>query len=378
MNRKKGKKIVAAFLLLALAVEMAGYHFVSEKEKLIVNDILADGREATVEGIKNPLDTVEYLMDAVQQKDADKFIRGCAVTEQAYGADYENLLKEKSQGVGLYAPSGDWLYYFPLMQAVLTQQALKIYQAYAADSQDHNLQFVGSHYSGEQKKTEDGWRAAGVCMVELLFKDPSDVMYSCEAEMLEYDGQWKMKVSEMPDITEAISKEDTEGIRSEADKNFEETHGIEEREDLDEKMLLPANYFCYKETKERTQEELVREWLYTLKRGELEKALTYFTGESTTLEEYLEKKGEYAEQLKRLLFDVLEVRLDDSLSAQEQMAMMDPQNIVYLRGYIREQAEREDGRLEVQVELRVNGQKSEAVLFLKKSENGWGITEIRV
>lgn len=378
MNRKKGKKIVAAFLLLALAVEMAGYHFVSGKEKLIVNDILADGREATVEGMKNPLDTVEYLMDAVQQKDADKFIRGCAVTEQAYGADYENLLKEKSQGVELYAPSGDWLYYFPLMQAVLTQQALKIYQDYAADFQDHNLQFVGSHYSGEQKKTEDGWRAAGVCMVELLFKDPSDVMYSCEAEILEYDGQWKMKVSEMPDITEAISKEDTEEILSEADKNFEETHGIEEREDLDEKMLLPANYFCYKETKERTPEELVREWLYTLKRGELEKALTYFTGESTTLEEYLEKKGEYAEQLKKLLFDVLEVRLDDSLSAQEQMAMMDPQNIVYLRGYIREQAEREDGRLEVQVELRMNGQKSEAVLFLKKSENGWGITEIRV
>ena len=53
---------------------------------------------------------------------------------------------------------------------------------------------------------------------------------------------------------------------------------------------------------------------------------------------------------------------------------MDPQNIVYLREYIREQTEREDGRLEVQV----NGQKSEVVLFLKKSENGWGITEIRV
>ena len=27
---------------------------------------------------------------------------------------------------------------------------------------------------------------------------------------------------------------------------------------------------------------------------------------------------------------------------------------------------------------RMNGQQSEAVLFLKKSENGWGITEIRV
>ena len=118
MNWKKGKKIVAVFLLLALAVEMAGYHFISEKEQLIVNDTLADSREATVEGMKNPLDTVEYLMNAVQQKDADKFIRGCAVTEQAYGADYENLLKEKSQSVELYAPSGDWLYYFPLMQAV--------------------------------------------------------------------------------------------------------------------------------------------------------------------------------------------------------------------------------------------------------------------
>ena len=68
MNWKKGKKIVAVFLLLALAVEMAGYHFISEKEQLIVNDTLADSREATVEGMKNPLDTVEYLMNAVQQK----------------------------------------------------------------------------------------------------------------------------------------------------------------------------------------------------------------------------------------------------------------------------------------------------------------------
>ena len=93
---------------------------------------------------------------------------------------------------------------------------------------------------------------------------------------------------------------------------------------------------------------------------------------------YLEKKGEYAEQLKKLLFDVLEVQQEDSLSAQEQIAKMDPQNIVYLRGYIREQTEREGGRLEVQVEVQVNGQKSEAVLFLKKSENGWGITKIGV
>ena len=130
MNWKKGKKIVAVFLLLALAVEMAGYHFISEKEQLIVNDTLADSREATVEGMKN---------------------RGCAVTEQAYGADYETLLKEKSQSVELYAPSGDWLYYFPLMQAVLTQQALKTYQAYAADFQDHNLKFKGQKTDGGQR-----------------------------------------------------------------------------------------------------------------------------------------------------------------------------------------------------------------------------------
>lgn len=43
---------MAVFLLLALAVEMAGYHFISEKEQLIVNDTLADSREATVEGMK--------------------------------------------------------------------------------------------------------------------------------------------------------------------------------------------------------------------------------------------------------------------------------------------------------------------------------------
>ena len=34
MNWKKGKKIVAVFLLLALAVEMAGYHFISEKRAI--------------------------------------------------------------------------------------------------------------------------------------------------------------------------------------------------------------------------------------------------------------------------------------------------------------------------------------------------------
>ena len=92
-----------------IVVELIGYQYLENISKIVIDDSFSDtGRVQNTEFFENPLEVVKYSLDALTQKDLDKFIRGCAVQEQAYGMEYRKILEQQMELSYRYSPSGNW------------------------------------------------------------------------------------------------------------------------------------------------------------------------------------------------------------------------------------------------------------------------------
>ena len=208
---KKNKKIYQIFipviLLLAITCESIGYQVVASKEQIkSVYGLEGMERSQNVEMIENPLDMLQYSLEAVKDKDADKFIRGCAVLEQSYGIEFEEILEDQHDLIVEYVPSGNWLYYFPLMHADLTQKALEMYLSLeemleGLEWKEINYRNVDEQLSEEfiinMSRICDSWRATSLCEAVALFENDKGEKFQKTFLLVNYNGQWKMMINDI-------------------------------------------------------------------------------------------------------------------------------------------------------------------------------------
>lgn len=391
---KKNKKIYQIFipviLLLAITCESIGYQVVASKEQIkSVYGLEGMERSQNVEMIENPLDMLQYSLEAVKDKDADKFIRGCAVLEQSYGIEFEEILEDQHDLIVEYVPSGNWLYYFPLMHADLTQKALEMYLSLeemleGLEWKEINYRNVDEQLSEEfiinMSRICDSWRATSLCEAVALFENDKGEKFQKTFLLVNYNGQWKMMINDinsMNNIEETTVDEYNMLLSGDLSiEKYEELYQIPDRKKIGTSELLPCNYFCFDERGEQTPEKLIEEFIYSIRKGEFEETLTYFYDGKTDQKSKIIKKGIRAKEITNLLYEVLGVSKDSKTKLESNfIEQMDPGNLIYLRENIKESVG-DNLNKEISMVLRVNGKETAVRMGVINTSKGWMISSV--
>ena len=374
-----------------IVVELIGYQYLENISKIVIDDSFSDtGRVQNTEFFENPLEVVKYSLDALTQKDLDKFIRGCAVQEQAYGMEYRKILEQQMELSYRYSPSGNWLYYFPLMHAILTQEACEMYYDLSEvfknarimniDYADLEYQLSDEYVQDMYKKCEM-WRASGLCEITVLYENSAKEHRQKSLFVINYNGQWKLKVDEQSVKSEPskinIEENRDESIESSFAIQYEDKYQISKMQDVPVNALLPCNYSCYKERGEKSPEKLIEEFIYTLRKGDFEEAFTYFYNEDEGLGKYIEYRGENAQHITDLIYKLLEIKPSETAAIQDTLNQMNPENIIYLRSTIVESEVIDPNSVKVEVELQINRKQQHIELNLGRTEWGWMILSLK-
>lgn len=392
-------------------------------------------REATISGFSDPKETVAYVLSAYEEKDMDKMLRGCAITERQNGLS----TAEMAELTGTFSiaksqpPSANYWEYGALSWTRCLQEYIDLYHDFlkeTGEGTDIQVMRIDYRHADLQGQTEDIllmkqkselWGAVNFADLIALLEIEGRT-YRAEFCMSEYRNGWKLfsqhsgesdgeseeerllhETTEMEYLSLVSSESDEQDFlrqiglldveadeeeeTSEADVDNSETEPDTEEELIPEEQMLPINYSLFSQTGEKTPEKAVKKFYMSLKKQDVGTAVC------------MGKNGEDAEKDFEKFVDCQEVFLDGLVrwyyhmvyrDIEEEFSMnsvgltgkilvdwLSPENIKYMEYEGCELvSDNQDGTKEYLVYLWFNREHVITACTLEETEYGWQIVSL--
>ena len=330
-------------------------------------------RESTVDGFKEPEESVRYMISALQKEDLDMGLRGFPIDEKILGINVGealDFLGEFSTNI-TYMPS-EWREFVPVSSSEITKDYTEIFRSLESQFAGKNVTVeavralmpqkqMGTQYHRNSQQICQIWGADS--RIEALAKltvDGAD--YALPVTLFRYDDFWKTDSFEASLLEESgifscdsekydelTDEKEEEALKefledSDKEKSREQTEE-EEEEILPEEALLPANYVLYNTVFSQTPEKAIENFILSMQKNDLSSMMIYtdLYGEedplSQDLAEILIRQGEVAEQIQTFYYYLMgnefaateNVSLDElGMTGEEISKSLELSEIVYL------------------------------------------------
>lgn len=330
-------------------------------------------RESTVDGFKEPEESVRYMISALQKEDLDMGLRGFPIDEKILGINVGealDFLGEFSTNI-TYMPS-EWREFVPVSSSEITKDYTEIFRSLESQFAGKNVTVeavralmpqkqMGTQYHRNSQQICQIWGADS--RIEALAKltvDGAD--YALPVTLFRYDDFWKTDSFEASLLEESgifscdsekydelTDEKEEEALKefledSDKEKSREQTEE-EEEEILPEEALLPANYVLYNTVFSQTPEKAIENFILSMQKNDLSSMMIYtdLYGEedplSQDLAEILIRQGEVAEQIQTFYYYLMgnefaateNVSLDElGMTGEEISSSLELSEIVYL------------------------------------------------
>ena len=330
-------------------------------------------RESTVDGFKEPEESVRYMISALQKEDLDMGLRGFPIDEKILGINVGealDFLGEFSTNI-TYMPS-EWREFVPVSSSEITKDYTEIFRSLESQFAGKNVTVeavralmpqkqMGTQYHRNSQQICQIWGADS--RIEALAKltvDGADYALpvtlfryddfwktdSFEASLLEESGIFSCDSEKYDELTDEKEEEALEEFLEDSDKEKSREQTEEEEEEiLPEEALLPANYVLYNTVFSQTPEKAIENFILSMQKNDLSSMMIYtdLYGEedplSQDLAEILIRQGEVAEQIQTFYYYLMgnefaateNVSLDElGMTGEEISSSLELSEIVYL------------------------------------------------
>ena len=330
-------------------------------------------RESTVDGFKEPEESVRYMISALQKEDLDMGLRGFPIDEKILGINVGealDFLGEFSTNI-TYMPS-EWREFVPVSSSEITKDYTEIFRSLESQFAGKNVTVeavralmpqkqMGTQYHRNSQQICQIWGADS--RIEALAKltvDGADYALpvtlfryddfwktdSFEASLLEESGIFSCDSEEYDELTDEKEEEALKEFLEDSDKEKSQEQTEEEEEEiLPEEALLPANYVLYNTVFSQTPEKAIENFILSMQKNDLSSMMIYtdLYGEedplSQDLTEILIRQGEVAEQIQTFYYYLMgnefaateNVSLDElGMTGEEISSSLELSEIVYL------------------------------------------------
>lgn len=321
---------IVIFCLILLILGMRWQAKKEESEVLNVTESLQ--KESEITSFSEEEEAVLYMLSALKKNDLDMALRGCAIDETALQINFVKTAEELPgmQLIDLPAPTSDYSYYFPLTSAEMTKVYIEQFEELSTEIPEIETLEVLEIAEKKEKEREEQLAeclaAQEVSELEIYVKC-GEQSYRLGFTAVRYEKNWKIHSLK-------------EGLLYETD--IPACVQMEEMREAKKTYVLPnqltgANYFQAMPISEKTPQRAVEQFIYAIEKGDLTRALAFATTESSqdTSPELLKKQGEYAKELKTMLYGFLgteDARLYGK--SEEQLnklrGKLNPEYMVYL------------------------------------------------
>ena len=289
---------IVIFCLILLILGMRWQAKKEESEVLNVTESLQ--KESEITSFSEEEEAVLYMLSALKKNDLDMALRGCAIDETALQINFVKTAEELPgmQLIDLPAPTSDYSYYFPLTSAEMTKAYIEQFEELSTEIPEIETLEVLEIAEKKEKEREEQLAeclaAQEVSELEIYVKC-GEQSYRLGFTAVRYEKNWKI-------------------------------HSLKEG------LLFQAMPIS-----EKTPQRAVEQFIYAIEKGDLTRALAFATTESSqdTSPELLKKQGEYAKELKTMLYGFLgteDARLYGK--SEEQLnklrGKLNPEYMVYL------------------------------------------------
>lgn len=330
-------------------------------------------RESTVDGFKEPEESVRYMISALQKEDLDMGLRGFPIDEKILGINVGealDFLGEFSTNI-TYMPS-EWREFVPVSSSEITKDYTEIFRSLESQFAGKNVTVeavralmpqkqMGTQYHRNSQQICQIWGADS--RIEALAKltvDGADYALpvtlfryddfwktdSFEASLLEESGIFSCDSEKYDELTDEKEEEALKEFLEDSDKEKSQEQTEEEEEEiLPEEALLPANYVLYNTVFSQTPEKAIENFILSMQKNDLSSMMIYtdLYGEedplSQDLAEILIRQGEVAEQIQTFYYYLMgnefaateNVSLDElGMTGEEISSSLELSEIVYL------------------------------------------------
>lgn len=330
-------------------------------------------RESTVDGFKEPEESVRYMISALQKEDLDMGLRGFPIDEKILGINVGealDFLGEFSTNI-TYMPS-EWREFVPVSSSEITKDYTEIFRSLESQFAGKNVTVeavralmpqkqMGTQYHRNSQQICQIWGADS--RIEALAKltvDGADYALpvtlfryddfwktdSFEASLLEESGIFSCDSEKYDELTDEKEEEALEEFLEDSDKEKSREQTEEEEEEiLPEEALLPANYVLYNTVFSQTPEKAIENFILSMQKNDLSSMMIYtdLYGEedplSQDLAEILIRQGKVAEQIQTFYYYLMgnefaateNVSLDElGMTGEEISSSLELSEIVYL------------------------------------------------
>lgn len=370
-------------------------------------------RENTLDGFADPGELIKYLSAAVEEKDEDKFLRGCAIDELSLQMDVTKLIDyEGTFSIHTPMPAKAYRTYFPITSCEITDYYNNIYET-IKNQLDGSI--VEVNYVRPADQLKDDYKitmqeqaeiigADAICEVYGLYRKDSH-NYLMGFTLGQYYGYWKLlsATSELAGIEEGNIESDETRIEqlkgSENEGNqlskylqsfVDEDTEIQE-EKYTEGALLPANYFWVAPKYEQKAQETIEKFILYIQKADISSAMSFgsrldefLNQENSDNSEVLKEQGIFAGQIKNLYLGLLEIKAGEGNISLEELGMtadklvseLTPQDIHYMELVGTKEVESKDDQAEILAVLKYSGKYYLAGFTLRHSEKGWYIESL--
>ena len=406
---------IGSILLVILILAILIYRKNQENERFDPQFISEDlQRENTLDGFADPRELIKYLSAAVEEKDEDKFLRGCAIDELSLQMDVTKLINyEGTFSIHIPMPAKAYRTYFPITSCEITNYYNHIYEIIKnqLDGSIVEVDYIRpvDQLKGDYKITMQEQAeiigADAICEVYGLYRKDGH-NYLIGFTLGQYYGYWKMlsATSELAGIGEEGNTESDEtrieqlkGSENEGNKltkylqGFADEDAKIQEEIYTEGGLLPANYFWVAPNYGQTAQETVEKFILYIQKDDISSAMSFgsrldefLNQENTDNSKILKEQGIFAGQIKNLYLGLLGVKADEDNISLEELGMtadklvskLTPQDIHYMELVGTKEVESKDDQAEILAVLKYSAKYYLAGFTLKHTENGWYIDSL--
>lgn len=249
-------------------------------------------RSNTTDGFTEPYDIVGYMIDALENDDLDKGMRGFPIDEKLLGINVGMILdslNEFSTNI-TYMPS-QWRQFVPISSAEITGDYVLQFERIRNQFTKKKVEVKGinlilpeiqfsNEYTSISRKICEMWNAEDRMEVIVKLKIDGDD-YAMGMTLLKYNGYWKIdsfesdlaKEREYTGVWKCDESDYNKMIDEEREKQILNSEASETKGS--QNQLLPLNYVLYNSRFGKTPEDLIEEFILCIQKNDLSGVMTY-------------------------------------------------------------------------------------------------------
>lgn len=351
---------------------MSGYQFIRNHNVDAADYVTQElGREPTAEKLAHPRSLAAYMTEALKKRDADMALRGYALDECVLNVSLSDIIRTEGRFYTdmTVAPSGSYPTYNAVSAVELFEEAYAqlehVWEVFpdAEQMEIKSIDYVkpeiqmGEECRSRYQKNMELWGGDGICEMAALV-EYGQAEYLIGFTFVYYqDGYWKVLHlgSELSETTaDRPVRQAADGEygelkgRMEAEafqEDYQELFGYEEMfgEETAEagSLLLPPNYFILNSLKEETPEDVIKNFVLSIQKSDLQRAMAYCMDGGEDREyvtsALLEEQARAGRWVKRFCYGFLGCDYPQENSSLEQIGQsgkqitekLDPQYFMY-------------------------------------------------